>query len=65
MTRNDGYWGDKAKTEKLIVRWSKEAAQRLVELQSGTVDGIDNVGADRLRDGLRPTRTCSSSRAKA
>ena len=44
MTRNDSYWGDKAKTEKLIIRWSKEGAQRLVELQSGTVDGIDNVG---------------------
>jgi ABC-type transport system substrate-binding protein len=44
MTRNDAYWGDKAKSEKLIVRWSAEAAQRLVELQSGTVDGIDNVG---------------------
>ncbi len=44
MVRNDAYWGDKAKSEKLIVRWSKEAAQRLVELQSGTVDGIDNVG---------------------
>jgi peptide/nickel transport system substrate-binding protein len=44
FTRNDSYWGDKAKSEKLIIRWSKEAAQRLVELQSGTVDGIDNVG---------------------
>ena len=45
MARNDAYWGDKAKTERLIVRWSKEAAQRLVELQAGSVDGIDNVGA--------------------
>ncbi len=45
MSRNDNYWGDKAKAEKLIIRWSKEGAQRLVELQSGTVDGIDNVGA--------------------
>lgn len=44
MSRNDAYWGDKAKSEKLIVRWSKEAAQRLVELQAGQVDGIDNVG---------------------
>ncbi len=44
MARNDAYWGDQAKTEKLIFRWSTEAAQRLVELQSGTVDGIDNVG---------------------
>ncbi|MDH4141043.1 MAG: ABC transporter substrate-binding protein [Chloroflexota bacterium] len=44
MARNDAYWGNQAKTEKLIFRWSTEAAQRLVELQSGTVDGIDNVG---------------------
>ncbi len=33
-------------TETLIFRWSTEAAQRLLELQSGTVDGIDNVGPD-------------------
>ena len=44
LARNDSYWGEKAKTEKLIIRWSTEAAQRLVELQAGTVDGIDNVG---------------------
>jgi len=44
LARNDAYWGDKAKTEKLIVRWGTEAAQRLVELQAGSVDGIDNVG---------------------
>ena len=29
-----------------MFRWSTEAAQRLVELQSGAVDGIDNVGTD-------------------
>jgi peptide/nickel transport system substrate-binding protein len=44
MVRNDAYWGDAAKTERVIVRWGTEATQRLVELQSGTVDGIDNVG---------------------
>jgi peptide/nickel transport system substrate-binding protein len=44
LARNDAYWGDKAKTEKLIVRWGAEAAQRLVELQAGTADGIDNIG---------------------
>ena len=44
LVRNDGYWGDAAKAEKLIVRWSAEAAQRLVELQAGTADGIDNIG---------------------
>ena len=30
----------------MVFRWSTEAAQRLVELQSGQVDGIDNVGTD-------------------
>jgi peptide/nickel transport system substrate-binding protein len=44
MVRNDNYWGTKALTQKLIFRWSSEAAQRLVELLSPTVDGIDNVG---------------------
>jgi ABC-type transport system substrate-binding protein len=44
LTRNDAYWGEAAKTERLIVRWGTEAAQRLVELQAGSVDGIDNVG---------------------
>ncbi len=39
---NPDYWGEKAKTKTLIFRWSKEAAARLLELQAGTVDGIDN-----------------------
>ena len=29
-----------------MFRWSAESAQRLVELQSGSVDGIDNVGTE-------------------
>ncbi|HEX5692104.1 MAG TPA: ABC transporter substrate-binding protein, partial [Roseiflexaceae bacterium] len=44
--RNDSYWGEKAKNATLVFRWSTEAAQRLLELQSGTVDGIDNVAPD-------------------
>ena len=44
MTANPNYWGEKAKAETLIIQWSTEGAQRLLELQSGTVDGIDNVG---------------------
>jgi len=40
------YWGPKAMTETLVFKWSTESAQRLVELQSGTVDGIDNPGPD-------------------
>jgi ABC-type transport system substrate-binding protein len=46
FTRNDDYWGDKAKSKTLVFRWSTESAQRLLELQSGTVDAIDNPGPD-------------------
>lgn len=42
----DGYWGEKAKSPTLVFRWQSEAAARLLELQSGTVDGIDNPGPD-------------------
>lgn len=44
MTRNDNYWGDTAIEGTLIFRWNPEAAARLVELQAGEADGIDNVG---------------------
>ncbi|MCB9418432.1 MAG: peptide ABC transporter substrate-binding protein [Ardenticatenaceae bacterium] len=44
--RNDSYWGDAAKNETLVFRWNSEAAQRLLELQSGTVNGIDNPAPD-------------------
>ncbi|HET6845894.1 MAG TPA: ABC transporter substrate-binding protein, partial [Anaerolineales bacterium] len=46
FTRNDDYWGDKALAKTLVFRWSTESAQRLLELQSGTVDAIDNPGPD-------------------
>jgi ABC-type transport system substrate-binding protein len=46
MSAFDDYWGDAPLSSTVIFRWSAEAAQRLVELQSGTVDGIDNPGAD-------------------
>ncbi len=45
LARNDAYWGTPARNERLIVRWRDAAAQRLVELQGATVDGIDDVGA--------------------
>ena len=44
----DGYWGDKALTPNAELRWSDEAAQRLLELQSGNVDGIDNPGTSDI-----------------
>ncbi len=46
LEANPDYWGDPPKTPTAIIRWSSEAAQRLVELTSGNVDGIDNPGAD-------------------
>ncbi len=39
-----GYWGEAPAAETLVLRWQSEAAARLLELQAGTVDGIDNVG---------------------
>jgi ABC-type transport system substrate-binding protein len=44
FTANPNYWGTPAEAETLVFRWSTESAARLLELQSGTVDAIDNVG---------------------
>jgi ABC-type transport system substrate-binding protein/ABC-type amino acid transport substrate-binding protein len=46
MKRFDDYWGEPAIAENLIFRWNTEAAARLVELQAGTIDGMDNPGSD-------------------
>jgi len=43
LTAFPDYWGAKALTKTLVFRWSTESAQRLQELQAGTVDAIDNV----------------------
>jgi len=41
LVANPNYWGDQPHQKTLIFRWSDQPAQRLLELQSGTVDGID------------------------
>jgi ABC-type transport system substrate-binding protein len=46
LTANEDYWGEAPSVPTVVFRWSEEAAQRLVELQSGSVDGIDNVGTE-------------------
>jgi len=46
MVANPNWYGDPVKAQEVVFKWSTEAAQRLVELQSGQVDGIDNVGPD-------------------
>lgn len=47
--RNADYWGDKAIAETLVFRWSKEGAARLLELEAGTADGIDNPSPDDFK----------------
>ncbi|HSD83303.1 MAG TPA: ABC transporter substrate-binding protein [Anaerolineae bacterium] len=42
LEANPNYWGAPPHQKTLIFRWSDQSAQRLLELQSGTVDGIDN-----------------------
>jgi peptide/nickel transport system substrate-binding protein len=37
---NPDYWGEAPTIKTLIFRWSTEAAQRLLELQSGTVNAV-------------------------
>lgn len=44
--RNPYYWGEAAYAETLVFKWATEGAARLLELQSGTVDGIDNPTPD-------------------
>ncbi|HET7472272.1 MAG TPA: ABC transporter substrate-binding protein [Candidatus Limnocylindrales bacterium] len=48
FTANPTYWGTKALTPNLEFRWSDQAAQRWLELQSGNVDGIDHPGTDDI-----------------
>jgi peptide/nickel transport system substrate-binding protein len=46
LTANEDYWGETPTVPTVVFRWSQEPAQRLVELQAGDVDGIDNVGTE-------------------
>jgi ABC-type transport system substrate-binding protein len=43
------YWGTKALTANFELRWGDTAASRLVDLQSGAVDGIDNPGIEEIK----------------
>jgi len=46
FTRFADYYGDAPEADTLVFRWSTESAARLLELQAGTIDGIDNVAPD-------------------
>jgi ABC-type transport system substrate-binding protein len=45
---NPDYWGEPAKVKNLVFRWSDQSAQRFLELNSGTVDGIDNPAPEDI-----------------
>ncbi|MCZ7551497.1 MAG: hypothetical protein B6D39_08735 [Anaerolineae bacterium UTCFX2] len=44
----EGYWGEKARIGELVFRWELDASQRLLELQAGTVQAIDNPSSGDL-----------------
>jgi len=46
LERFDDYWGEKAKAARVVIQWQAESAARLLALQAGTADGIDNVGTE-------------------
>jgi ABC-type transport system substrate-binding protein len=46
LEANPDYWGDAALSQTAVFQWNAEGAQRLVQLEAGTADGIDNVGTD-------------------
>jgi peptide/nickel transport system substrate-binding protein len=48
LAANPNYWGTAPLTPTVELHWSDEAAQRLLELQSGNADGIDNPGPDDI-----------------
>ncbi|GAA2099821.1 ABC transporter substrate-binding protein [Microlunatus panaciterrae] len=43
LTRNDDYWGDKAKVSKVIIRTISDPKARTQELEAGNIDGYDLV----------------------
>lgn len=48
LVANTDYWGEKPTASKVVYRVIKEAAARLVEVQAGAVDIIDNVAPDDI-----------------
>jgi len=49
FTAFDGYWGAQPATKNFELQWNDQSAARLLSLQSGTVDGIDNVGTGDIQ----------------
>lgn len=45
MKRNDNYWGEKAKTKNVVLRFIADNSARVVALNNGEVDMIDGIDA--------------------
>jgi peptide/nickel transport system substrate-binding protein len=48
LERNDEYWGEKAKVDKIVLKSIPEPSARLMALQSGTVDIADDLDPDSI-----------------
>jgi ABC-type transport system substrate-binding protein len=48
FTPNPTYFGEKAANTTFIIKWNKEAAARLLDLQAGNVSGIAEVTSDDI-----------------
>jgi peptide/nickel transport system substrate-binding protein len=48
LERNEDYWGEKAKVDKIILKSSPEPSARLMALQSRTVDIADDLDPDSI-----------------
>jgi ABC-type transport system substrate-binding protein len=46
--KNPDYWGENVGADELVFRWTTESAARLLELQAGTIDAIDNPAPDDM-----------------
>ncbi len=46
LVPNPNYWGPAPMNKEFVLRWNSEAAARLLELQAGTADVIDNPSPD-------------------
>lgn len=46
LAKNEEYWGEKAKVDKLVFRSIPDNSARFLELQAGTIDMMDGVNPD-------------------
>jgi ABC-type transport system substrate-binding protein len=46
LTANEDYWGEAPSPGTLVFNWNESPAERLLELQTGSAQAIDNVGPE-------------------